>query len=841
MKKRLTAVNIFIVVFTMLIVTSPIFSQPVTIKDASHLELELKKLNVLGSVLYVAAHPDDENNALLSYLASGKMVRTGYLSMTRGDGGQNLIGEEQGANLGVLRTQELLAARRIDGAEQFFTRAIDFGYSKSGEETMKIWNKQKILSDVVWVVRKFRPDVIITRFPGTGEGGHGNHTASQILAKEAFEIAGDSTAFPEQLKYVNPWKPKRIYWNAWLSIIEKRNEDVSKLLTVDLGKFNPLLGKTYNEVAAISRSMHKSQGFGSSPHRGENINYFEYTEGAKAHNTLFDGIDLSWNRIKNSTKVSEYISKAINQFDPENPAKIIPVLLDALKEMNKLHEDYWVPLKKKQLEDVIRNCAGMWIESIAEDYSVVPGHSLDITSSILNRSNFPFKLKSVQITYQKGSSIINKVLSDETPSDVKTKIIIPSSVEYTQPYWLKDKPNKGNYVVDNQRLIGKAENDPPLTADFILEAEGVELHYNIPVLYRWNDLVEGEKYRPIDIVPDIAVNIENKVYVFPNNDSKDVNITLRSNEDNAEGTLKLNLPESWESTPEKIDFNLNKKNDEKTFTFSVKPPEKYTESKLSADVLINNRKIDRGMITINYSHIPIQTLFPIAEAKIIRLNTKKVINNIGYIMGTGDYIPSDLKQLGYNVSLLSDKDLENDSLNQFDAIIIGIRAYNTREKLPYYHQKLMNYVKNGGTLVAQYNVTRGLYSDNIGPYPFEISHDRVTVEEAPVTFVDSTNQLLNYPNKITHKDFDNWVQERGLYFPNKWDSHYQTVIECNDPGEHSLSGGLLFTKYGKGDFIYTGYSFFRQLPAGNPGAFRLFVNLISAGNYAKQEHHTNQK
>lgn len=839
MKKNLTAVKLFKVLITTLIFTSSIFSQPVIVKDASHLELELNKLNVLGSVLYVAAHPDDENNALLSYLASGKMLRTGYLSMTRGDGGQNLIGEEQGANLGVLRTQELLAARRIDGAEQFFTRAIDFGYSKSGEETMKIWNKQKILSDVVWVIRKFRPDVIITRFPGTGEGGHGNHTASQILAKEAFELAGNSTAFPEQLKYVKPWKPKRIYWNAWLSLIERRNEDVSKLITVDLGKFNPLLGKTYNEVAAISRSMHKSQGFGSSPHRGENINYFEYTEGDKAQKSLFDGIDLSWDRIKGGEKVSKYISKAINQFDPENPSKIIPILLDALKEMDKLQNDYWIPLKKKELEDVIRNCAGMWMESVADDYFVVPGNSIKITSKILNRSNFPFKLKSIQITYQNGNELINKDLTDESPAEANTKITIPNSADYTQPYWLREKPNKGSYVVDNQRLIGKAANDPPLIADFVLEADGVELNYSIPVLYRWNDLVEGEKYRPIEIVPDVAINIENKVYVFPNNESKNINITLKSNKNNANGILKLNLPQGWKSSPDKFDFSLNKKNDEKVFTFSVKPPEKYTETNLNAEVLINSRNINRGMITINYSHIPTQTLFPVAESKIIRLNTEKVISKIGYIMGTGDYIPSDLRQLGYKVTLLSDKDLENDNLSQFDAIVIGIRAYNTREKLPYYHKKLMNYVKNGGTLVAQYNVTRGLYSDIIGPYPFEISHDRVTVEEAPVTFLDSTNQLLNYPNKITHNDFDNWVQERGLYFPDKWDSHYQTVIACNDPDEHSLSGGLLFTKFGKGDFIYTGYSFFRQLPAGNPGAFRLFVNLISAGSYAKEGHNTN--
>ncbi len=812
-----------------------LFSQPVNELNAAQIKLALEKLNVLGSVLYVAAHPDDENTACLAYYSKGKLLRTGYLSLTRGDGGQNLIGKEQGAMIGLLRTQELLAARKIDGAEQFFSRAIDFGYSKSGKETMDIWGKKDILSDVVWVIRKFRPDVIITRFPGTGEGGHGNHTASQILAKEAFEIAGDSTAFPEQLKYVKPWQPKRIFWNAWLPILEKRHEDLSKLLTLDLGKYNPLLGKSYNEIAAESRSMHKSQGFGSTPNRGRDINYFEFTEGVPASKTLFDGIDLTWNRVKGSKKVSELLSEADNKFDPQNPSAIIPILLKAYSEMNKLHDDYWVPLKKKELAEVIRACAGIWIQALAKDYSAVPGQTIEVTAGVVNRSNFPFTLKEVKYTFQDKDSLINFSLKDENFASAKTTLTIPKDIPYSQPYWMVKPHLKGRYIVDNQRLIGKPMNPPPLTAKFIFNSYDGDFSLTIPVEYRWNDLVEGERYRPFIIVPDVAINIENKVYVFPDDSSKKVNITIISNVNNAKGTLRLDLPEGWKVDPKEMKFSIDKKNDQKTFAFEVTPPKFSSVGKIKASAEINGQIIHQGMVEINYSYIPIQTVFPPSESKLIRLNINKVVNNIGYIMGPGDDIPVSLKQLGYKVTLLSDKDLEDENLSRYDAIIAGIRAYNTRDKLPIYHKKLMDYVKNGGSFLVQYDVTRGLETKEIGPYPFEISHDRVTVEEAPVTFINKDNPLLNYPNKITEKDFDGWVQERGLYFAHTWDPKYQTVIECNDPGEDPLAGGLLYTKYGKGVFIYTGYSFFRQLPAGVPGAYRIFVNLFSSNKSETKE------
>jgi LmbE family N-acetylglucosaminyl deacetylase len=805
-----------------------LIAQPAKTLDASELELAIKKLNVLGSVLYIAAHPDDENTAALAYFESGRLVRTGYCAMNRGSGGQNLIGNEQAELLGVIRTQELMAARRIDGAEQFFTRAIDFGYSKNPEETFNIWGKQKILSDVVWIIRKFRPDVIITRFPGTGEGGHGHHTASAILAKEAFNLAGDPNAFPEQLKFVKPWQPKRLYWNAWLPLLKSRKEDLSKLIKIDLGAYNPLLGKSYTEIAAESRSMHKSQGFGVSANRGEQINYFQYMEGEQAKGDLFDGIDLSWSRVKGGEKVGNILNEVEKEFNPENPSISLQKLLEAYTELNKLKDDYWVPLKKKELLNVIRSAAGIWIEALANDYSFTPGDSVTISTGIVNRSKFPLTLKDVSITYQDNPLVQNQLLKDNEFINSKITISLPQNISYTQPYWLVNPPERGTYTIDDQQLIGKPENDPALKADFTLLDGKTEFTLSTPVLYHWTDPVHGEEYRPIAIAPAVVINFTDKVYLFPDDSSKSIKVSLTSNRNEVNGKLSLNVPNGWKIEPANQNFSFNKKGEERPFSFMVTPSKNQSDVKLNAIADVNGKKISRGMQTIDYPHIPIQTVFPPAEVKLVRLNINKTINNIGYVMGSGDVIPEYLQQLGYNVQLLSDDDLDTINFQKFDSIIMGVRAYNTRDRLTAEQSKLLNYIENGGTLVVQYNTSFNLVVDNIGPYPLTLSHDRITVEDAPLKFLHPDDPLLNYPNKITEKDFDDWVQERGLYFANKWDNHYRTVLAGNDPGESPLEGGLLYTIYGKGIFIYTGFSWFRQIPAGVPGAFRIFINLISA-------------
>ena len=826
--KRIT---VLIFLPALFFISAAIFAQPSKILNSSELKLALEKLNVLGSVLYIAAHPDDENTAVLSYFSTGKHMKTGYLSVTRGDGGQNLIGNEQDEQLGVIRTQELLSARKIDGAEQFFTRAIDFGYSKSPEESLEFWGREEILSDVVWVIRKFRPDIIITRFPATGQGGHGHHTASAILAIEAFKIAGNPAKFPEQLKYVDIWQPKRLFWNGWLPALQSQNVNLNSLCKIDVGDYNPLLGKSYSEVAAESRTMHKSQGFGSSGRRGENLNYFQHIEGDIAQADLFEEIDLTWNRVKNSEKISKLLSEANKKFNPENPSDILPILLDAYKEMQKHEENYWITKKEKELLDVIRSASGLWIEAIANNYSYSPGNEIQISAGIVNRSDFPFKLEAINISYLQNDSVYNIPLPKSVFISKDYTINLPENINITQPYWLKQQRNKFTYKVDDVELIGKPENNPPLTAQFILSTPDGDITLSTPVFYRWTDPVEGEKYRPVEIVPSVSIKLQDKIYLFPTNESREIIFSLRNNTGAFNGKVKLNLPPGWKVTPDEVSVNLNRLNEEKQLNFSITPPSQPDEAEFTIEVISGNNIYNREMITLDYPHIQAQTIFPIASGKLIRFETDKIVNTIGYIEGSGDDIPKYLEQLGYKIEKLSDAHLEN-GLLKYDAIITGIRTYNTRSRLEVLNKKLLDYVFNGGTLIVQYNTNQDLVTNEIGPYPFEITRGRVTDEESPVNFLKPEHKLLNYPNKITGKDFEGWMQERGLYFTGNPDAHYETIISMNDKNEDSLNGGLIFTNYGKGVFIYTSFSFFRQLPAGVPGAYRLLINLISAGNHS---------
>lgn len=823
----------FRILFTFLVITflliSNSFSQPNKSLDASNLKLAIKKLTVLGSVLYIAAHPDDENTAFLSYCSKGKLLETGYLSMTRGDGGQNLIGTEQSELLGIIRTEELLQARRLDGAKQFFTRAIDFGYSKTAEETLEIWGKDNILYDVVWTIRKFRPDIIVTRFPGTGEGRHGNHTASTILAKEAFKLAANPKVFPEQLKYVKPWKSKRIMWNAWLQLIKRRKEDPNKLLSVNLGEYNPMLGLSYTEIAALSRSMHKSQGFGSSGRRGTSLNYFQILAGDKPASSIFDGIDFSWNRVKNGKVIGEILEKAYKNFKAEKPYQIIPLLLKAYSKMNNIKDEYWVKIKKEELKEVIKNASGIWLEANASDYSTIPGKQIKITAGLVNRSPFKIILKKIEFPFAKENYTSNEELQNGKFKRIDKTITLPSDIDITQPYWLKKEHSLGLYNVENIKQIGDPNNNSPLNVNYVLSFNGIDIVYTEPVQFSWNDPVLGERYRPFEIRPAVSINMDNKVLLFPDKSSKEIKVTLKTNKNNCTGILKLKLNNGWQSKPEKISFNLQNKYDEKVFSFIITPPNTNSTATLTPEVIINGKKFNKGIVTISYNHIPMKTIYPLAKTKLVRLNIKKVINNIGYLMGPGDLIPASLETLGYKVKLLSDDEIAKSNLNNFDAIIVGIRAYNTRDVLSKNNKRLLDYVKNGGTLIVQYSTSFRLKTKNIGPYSFNLSHKRVTEEKAEITFLEPNNILLSYPNKITQTDFKNWIQERGLYFADSWDKNYQTPIASHDTNEQNLKGGLLYTKYGKGTFIYTGYSFFRQLPAGVSGAFRFFVNLISAG------------
>ena len=818
---------ISIVFLLALFLNAIINAQPIEIYDSGELQTALQKLNVLGSVLYIAAHPDDENTEALAYFSKGRKYRTAYLSLTRGDGGQNLIGSEKGVEIGIIRTQELLEGRKFDKAEQFFTRAIDFGYSKTPEEAFDFWGRDKILADIVWVIRKFRPDVIISR----NSGGHGHHTAATLLAPEAFKAAADPNKYPEQLKYVQPWQAKRIFANSarFGASGQKGSEN---LITINLGEYNPLLAKSYTEIAAESRSMHKTQGLGGfSARRGTRNDNYQVIDGEPAKVDIFDGIDTSWGRIPGGQGVGKILDNIIKSFDPQNPSKSIPQLLAVNNELNKIDKSYWVEIKQQELFRVIQSSAGLWMEATSNDFAASPSDEIRIRTTLVNRADYPFKIEKIDYSGIITDSNLNTSLKNNEPVTIDKTLRIPEDYPISQPYWLREEPSLGAFSISEQTLIGLAENPPSFIINITLSIDGNLLEYKVPLSYRWVDRVEGELYRPFEVRPKVTLNLEDKVCIFPDANSREIKVNIKSNSMNVTGEIRFNGPEKWQIKPARIPFSLANKYEEKLVIFRVSPPRELDETVLVAEAEINKNIYNRDLVEIAHPHIESQVYFPLSQVKVVKLDIKKLGSKIGYIMGSGDEIPDGLRNLGYDVILLNDEALENIDFSQFDAIITGVRAYNTRERLIHTQPKILQYVENGGTLIVQYNVPSGLLTREIGPYPFTIGQDRVCVETAPISFLNPNHQLLNFPNKITQKDFEGWVQERGLYFATQWDEKYEPILSSHDPNEPDRKGGILFTRYGKGVFIFTGLAWFRQLPAGVPGAYRIFANLISAGKY----------
>ena len=820
----------FIFSLITLVISLNTFSQAPKSYTSSEILLKLKKLNVLGNVLYVAAHPDDENTRMITYLANHRLFNTAYLSMTRGDGGQNLIGPEIRELLGIIRTQELLSARRRDGGFQFFTRANDFGYSKSAEETLKIWDKEQVLSDVVWTIRKFRPDVIITRFPPTRRAGHGQHESSAILAEEAFDIAGDASKYPEQINLVEPWQPKRLLLNTGRWWSNDINADDPGISTVDVGAYNPLLGNSYTEIASESRSQHKSQGFGSVSSRGIELEYLESKKGDPAETDLFEGIDTSWNRVKGGAGIAKMVNELLAGFDPTYPYKSMKPLLDLRNEVSKLKDPIWREIKVAEIDEIIKAITGLFIEVRTDTYSYTHGDSIKTSLEIVNRS--PVKLTLVDVTFKElGQSItLNKEITgnEEIMEDFKT--ILPKGIEYSQPYWLRDEGSLGMYSVQNRELIGKPENDPALMAYFKFTVNNQPLNYAIPFVYRWRDPVKGEQYRPVEITPPVFLNLDQPVYMFADDTPKQVSVLVKAGKDNLQGNVTLNVPDSWSVIPPSKQISLEKKGEESRLIFMLSPSKNQESVEIIASATIEEGTYNNSLVRISYDHIPIQTLFSKASATAVKLDIEVRGKQIGYIMGAGDAVPESLEQIGYTVQLLQDEDINADNLKNLDAVILGIRALNTNDRIPFQMPLLFDYVKEGGNLIIQYNTSRRLKTNNFSPYEIKLSRLRVAEEDAEIRILAPDHPVLNTPNKISAKDFDNWVQERGLYFPEEWAKEFTAILSSNDTGEDPKDGGLLVAKYGEGYYIYSGYSWFRELPAGVPGAFRLFANMISLGN-----------
>lgn len=797
--------------------------------NAAEIQQLLNKLNVLGTVLYVAAHPDDENTRLISYFANEGLYRTAYLSATRGDGGQNLIGPEIRESLGIIRTQELLAARRIDGGQQFFSRANDFGYSKHPDETLSIWEKDKVLSDFVRVFRQFRPDIVVTRFnevPGTT---HGHHTTSTILAREAFKLSGDPAAYTEQ--NLEAWTPKKLFWNTswWFYRRTGQEFDTTGLYAVDIGAYNSLLGQSYTEMAAASRSMHKSQGFGSTGSRGSEIEYLKQWEG-EGTSEIFGNIETSWRRVVDSEQVAYFLKEAQQNFDPRHPTQTIPRLFSAREELLKLPDQFWKEIKLREISEAIRALAGIYIELVADDYAYVAGDSISLKLEAINRSKVPFAMTGIRIDQFDENIALNVKLDENRKHEAEYRFTLPDNVPVSHPYWLNAQSSIGMYSVEDTNLIGKPENDPTLSAIATLQLEGQYLEYELPVVYKRNDPVEGEVYRPVEIMPEAAVNLDSKVLVFGENSGKEVVARVIAGKSGTQGQVSLVAPDGWKIQPEFYHFSSQQKYQEQLFTFEVSPPRGQEIGHLNARLkLADGGELGASRVVIEYDHIPTQVLHPISKVDLVKVDLKRSGDLIGYIPGAGDDIPNNLRGVGYEVDILEKDDIVPANLKRFDAVILGVRAFNTVDWLSYKNQVLFEYVKEGGTMIVQYNTSHRLVTKDVAPYKLQLSRDRVTVEEAEIRVVDKKHSILSYPNKISSKDFDGWVQERGLYFPNKWDIVFKPILSANDPGESAKDGGLLIASYGKGYYIYTGYSWFRQLPAGVPGAYRIFANMIGIG------------
>jgi hypothetical protein len=657
-----------------------------------------------------------------------------------------------------------------------------------------------------------------------------------MLANEAFDLAANPNSYPEQIAELGTWQAKRLLFNTSWWFYGSREKfaeaDKTNLISVDVGVYYPIKGKSNTEIAAESRSMHKCQGFGSAGSRGVQMEYLEFLKGDKPEKELFDGINTTWTRIKNGKKIGELVAKIDREFRYDNPSASLENLLEVRKMITVLPKDeHWRTIKLTEVDALIYHCAGFFFEAVATDFSAVSGEEIQVKIEAINRSKADIFLKSVTYFPNGNTSEINEKLENNKSFVNGENIKIAKEVPFSSPFWLRGKnATLGMYDVPNSAMANMPQAKADFRVLFAITINGQDLIIDKPIVYKRTDPVKGEVYRPFSKLPAAFVNIKDDVYVFGNNDPKTVEVVVKSGKENIGGMVRLDLPKGWTSEPTDIPFELKLKGATQIARFKVFPSETQSVEKITAIARFESGEIFSDALTeIEYDHIPVQTVLMPSTAKVVRVDLEKKGEKVGYIMGAGDDIPASLEQIGYMVDLLDNKDITVENLKNYDAIILGVRAYNTIDDLKYHQEKLMAYVKNGGTMIVQYNTSHRLVLDDLAPYKLELSRDRVTVEESEVRILAPKHPVMNTPNKITKKDFENWVQERGLYFPNKWDEKFTPILSSNDKGEAPKDGGLLVAEYGEGYYIYTGYSWFRELPAGVPGAFRIFTNLISIG------------
>ena len=829
--------RIVLLVFTGLIAMANLWAQSPKVSSAIDIYKGVQKLNTLASVLYIAAHPDDENTRLISYLSNHLDAQVGYLSITRGDGGQNLIGPELRDLLGVIRTQELLAARRIDGGEQFFTRANDFGYSKHPDEAFAIWSKEAVIKDAVWVIRNFKPDVIINRFDHRTPGStHGHHTGSAIASLEAFTLAADPNFAPEQLAHTQTWSPYRQFFNTswWFYGSEENFEkaDKSKLVSFDIGSFDPKTGLSNNEIAAQASSQHLSQGFGRMSQRGSSTEYVELINGPlPQNNDLFDGIDTSWNRVSGGKKIGKILSEVENNFNFQNPAVHLKQLLEAYQLILNLEDSHWRNIKTKEISKLIQACAGLYVDFKTTSPNASSGSEISVGLEIIARNTSDIVIEGANVNGIVLPKVQKQYLKPNEDLSSDNALFIPQDTPYSVPYWLTKTGTLGLYRVDDQALIGLPQTPRSLVGQVNLSILGMPFQLQSDLTYHHALPDVGEIYQPFEIVPKVDVALDSKSFLFADSNPQNLKLKITAHVDNCSGEAGIRVPEGWTISPTISSFIIKNKGESLTLDYALHPPSSSSEANLKAFANIDGQSFEHELLQINYTHIPVQTILRPSEAKAVRLDINTVPLKIAFIAGAGDATVESLARVGLQSDVIQASDISPELLSNYDVVITGIRAYNTLDDLKFKQNDLLDFVKQGGTMLVQYNVNRGIVVDQIVPVPIELSRDRVTDEFSPVEILDPTSPLMSFPNQLSSKDFDGWVQERGLYFPSSWDSAFKALLRMNDPNEPPTDGSVLVTDYGKGHYIYTGLSFFRQFPESVPGAYRFFVNLISIGKF----------
>jgi LmbE family N-acetylglucosaminyl deacetylase len=878
---------------------------------ALHLAQLLTKLKTTARIMQVVAHPDDEDGGLLTMEARGKGASVLLFTVTRGEGGQNKFGTESSDELGILRTLELLEADKYYGVEQRFSHVVDFGFSKTAEETFNKWHGHDVaLADVVRAIRIFRPDVLTSRFSGTKRDGHGNHEASGVLTLEAFRAAADPNRFPEQIKEgLLPWQAKKLYLGNPPRMFQGGNvSDEDYTVKINIGEYSPLLGMSYTQFALEGLSHQTSQGTGGiRVPPGPRYTYYKLTDSVlpkpAAHEAdFFDGIDTSVIGLTARLGAEEskvpflrpaleslqrHIDAANKTFSLQDPSACAPELLAAREETQKLLIKVLVepsPLstihqaelrtsllaKLEQLQQAANEALGIFFEvsvdppgpppapsyfpRMEQTLSIAgPGQAFTVTARLYNRGKVAIHPVSIEFLVPDGwrrpSDPRTTVFLESGPYDppltlksgdsipVQFGIIVPEDAKYTQSYFTRSNPETETiYSVTDPKLLTAPWSPYPVSAIATFETDKGESQSSAVAKVKFVDPTLGQSERPLAVGPPISVLLTSPIVVAPVGGAgkSQIGLSVRSNVQNAvHAKLKLDTPQGWKVEPTEIAVDLDHDGDVNNYAFQVTPQNLHEGTyKVTARAEYNGKQYAEGFKVITRPDLDSYYAYRPATENVQAVDVKLPPQlKVGYIMGTGDEIPSVLQSVGLSTSIITPQELASGDLSRYGTIIVGIRAYDTRTDVREHNRRLLDYVNGGGTLIVQYNQSTSAFNDgHYTPYPATEANVRVSVEEQPVEILAPEERVFNWPNKIAPKDFDGWVQERGLYFMSQWDTQFKPLLACNDPGEPTQKGGLLLAHYGKGIYIFSAYGFSRQLPAGVPGAIRLFVNLVSAGH-----------